>query len=810
MSNLLLKELDVTNFRSICGHVHAPLDAKVVLVHGENGSGKTSLLSAIELALTGSVQSLLRADPDYARQLLHRSTDNGNVTVKTKGADGEQLYEAFLDKTGAHPVTSLEQQLAAFFGERTYLPQSLLGQLLQIYQESGSDAHSPLARFVSDLLGLGRLDALEAGLKPLTDVRNVRKVVDGWSQAEIEKNRLDKLLDDQQKARAGVAETLENAIRELSGICTTLELSVEVREQTLEAVAANFLQNVDEAAFDRLTDQHRRLASIRRELADPDSGAVQDGALSPTAAEVASSAYASWESAHGARFAGLRNQIETLLPLASLPSDHAAFGAGALPLLRSEGKRLSDQAEQARLDLERLAKARGEIEIAQRQRATIDEEISRIPKSAGRLGIVLSELSSYIDGDVCPVCERDFIELESGRLADHLHEKVRRLSASGERLLALGRSRSEQQVIVERLEREIVALETRVLDAKSLAAKDRQTAALNQAVMELDALTATLAEGARLRANDVAARRAVSKAHSRDVELAAARETLGEFALSLGTVGVADEETFGSAVSRLQDLLSRETTRLAGRLALRRKGNDLLTTIQKNITRRREIDAAIAGYQHVRRRADTALQRAQALRQQGLSVRNAVDTVRSAIIRREFNDRLNRVWRDLFVRLAPGEPFVPAFRIPPSSTQRLQPKLVTEYRDDGKAGGTPGAMLSAGNLNTAALTLFIALHLSVPMALPWLILDDPVQSMDDMHITHFASLLRTLSKEHGRQIVISVHDRQLFEYLRLELSPAFTDDSLLTLELSRRPHRDTLCVSQRLRFQEETALQLVA
>jgi hypothetical protein len=67
VTDLLLKELDVTDFRSIRGHVHAPLDAKVVLVHGENGAGKTSLLSAIELALTGSVQSLRRADRNMRR-----------------------------------------------------------------------------------------------------------------------------------------------------------------------------------------------------------------------------------------------------------------------------------------------------------------------------------------------------------------------------------------------------------------------------------------------------------------------------------------------------------------------------------------------------------------------------------------------------------------------------------------------------------------------------------------------------------------------------------------------------------------------
>jgi DNA repair protein SbcC/Rad50 len=71
--------------------------------------------------------------------------------------------------------------------------------------------------------------------------------------------------------------------------------------------------------------------------------------------------------------------------------------------------------------------------------------------------------------------------------------------------------------------------------------------------------------------------------------------------------------------------------------------------------------------------------------------------------------------------------------------------LETGHRSGGR-GGTPGAMLSAGNLNTAALTLFLPLHLSVSVQLPWLILDDPVQSMDEVHVSQFAALLRTLSK----------------------------------------------------------------
>jgi hypothetical protein len=113
-----------------------------------------------------------------------------------------------------------------------------------------------------------------------------------------------------------------------------------------------------------------------------------------------------------------------------------------------------------------------------------------------------------------------------------------------------------------------------------------------------------------------------------------------------------------------------------------------------------------------------------------------------------------------------------------------------------RGGGGSPHHLERRQLNTAALTLFVALHLSVPRKLPLLILDDPVQSMDDVHIVPFAALMRTLSKEHRRQVVIAVHDRQLFEYLRLELSRAFSEDSLLTLELSRQPRRDTICASE--------------
>lgn len=806
MSDFILRSLDVSNFRSIRGQIHAPLDAKVVLVHGENGAGKTSLLSAIELALTGRVQSLERVDPGYEKQLLHRSATEGSVLLKALAGTSEQSFKAILNAAGSKSINTLDEHRAAFFRERAFLPQALLGQLLQIYQDAGDDAASPLAQFVSKLLGLDRLDALEAGLKPLADVRNVRKIVDAWAVAENDISRLDRFISDQRKVREDLDQLVRSTLDELATLCSALALSIEVREETLDEVAAALSDSNDTDAFARLTDQQRRLASIRREVDAAQRATLPSASAILTRSEDARGAFARWDAEYGARVSTLRRRVEAALPDILLPSDPEGFAEAALTRLRTEQKQLSDRTSQARTDMARHALAQDERDVALRQRETVDQEVARLPSDAGSLGAALAELTSFVPSDVCPVCDRDFGELDQGSLSDHIHGKVRTLSASAERLLTLGRTRSELQVTVERLEREIEAIASRKPDEETLADLDRRTAAAGALITEFESLLGALQEGARLRAADVAARRVVSEAQSRNVSLTVARDTLSDFARSIGATVLDDGESFETGLVRLSNLLTTGATSLEKRLSTRRKGNDHIATIRSVVARRKDVDDRIARDLASRQHADQALERATALRDQGNAIRNTVDKVRSAIIRREFNDRLNRVWRDLFVRLVPGEPFVPAFRIPVSSTQKLQPKLITEHRDGGDAGGTPGAMLSAGNLNTAALTLFTALHLSVPKELPWMILDDPVQSMDDVHIAHFAALLRTLSKEHERQVIVAVHDRQLFEYLKLELSPAFPEDSLLTLELSRGPRRDSLCISKRFSFKEETAL----
>jgi len=171
-----LKSVTVKDFRSIRGQVTVPLDAPVVLIHGQNGAGKTSILSAIELGLTGAVQSLGRSETDYITHLPHKSGNSGRVVLTVDGLNGQsQIANLIVTSDGVKNSHLLDGDLSRFFTERCYLAQATLGRLLELYQYQDSrKSDSALTKFVKDLLGLDRLEALIDGLHPTGDVRRLR------------------------------------------------------------------------------------------------------------------------------------------------------------------------------------------------------------------------------------------------------------------------------------------------------------------------------------------------------------------------------------------------------------------------------------------------------------------------------------------------------------------------------------------------------------------------------------------------------------------------------------------------------------
>ncbi|MGB4865646.1 MAG: hypothetical protein WBP38_07120, partial [Hyphomicrobium sp.] len=369
-------------------------------------------------------------------------------------------------------------------------------------------------------------------------------------------------------------------------------------------------------------------------------------------------------------------------------------------------------------------------------------------------------------------------------LTQHVAGQVARLTEQANTLQSLTKTRLEAGNDLARGERARDSLAARRLSPEMRNQNKARIASLTSSRTRLERLRPNVMQGANIIRNEAEARRRTSELRLSDRLSVETRSATSELCSTLGIPPPAEIEPTIDALNRVQLSIDARSQTLADRSSRRRRAleetRSLIVLEKTSAGLRREIDADT----QTLRRCELAISAADTKRQYAKDISSAAADARSSIVGRVFNSSLNKIWRDLFVRLAPTEPYVPMFRLPQSAKEQVTAQLETVHREGG-TGGTPGSMLSAGNLNTAALTLFLALHLAVKPKLPWLILDDPVQSMDEVHISQFAALLRTLSKEHGRQIVIAVHERPLFDYLALELSPAFENDRLIAVELSR-------------------------
>jgi exonuclease SbcC len=782
-----LKSLFVKDFRSIDGEVTVSLDAPIVLIHGPNGAGKTSLLSAIELALTGAVPSLSRAEPDYLAFLPHKDRPYGEVrldVVETDGTVRRGDIKVTTQGISGAPILSVAE--ASFFSERSYLAQSTLGRLLEIYQHAERKSDSPLTQFVKELLGLDRMEAVIGGLYSSGNVSRLRGPVPAYGAIRdsiaARENALRDLDQQEQEIINGLA-AREGQLRER---LTAIDPALSNSATDLPELTRRLANDPDEPALVELVRARRELVVLETSWrgATASTDTIERSTIQ-VAAQNARTAYEDWMRLNGERVEMLLARASVLFANISV-SDESGYAARA----RSLGTR-------AQSDLERVQRVLAAHEQALQRRDNLTQQLEEARARIGRLGEqitaaadanealarALSDLSAHIHSEICPVCDRDFSETSTLPLAAHVTAKISAMVEQAGRIQSLSRDRTSTGAAITHLEQLLAAALGELLAGAELNPLKAREADLTEVARQLIDEAPLMQQGDRLR--DEAGRTARMSVALQNADQAAIALTndLVNLARRVGVAAGADMPT-GELLQLAKSAIQQREDVLAERQRMRRSAVELtepLAALRRERVslqaQRRDVDRALTIMR--RRKAD-----ADALIQSARDLVRRTREARGSIVRRVFNDQLNAVWRDLFVRLAPEEPFIPAFAIPEIEGADVEAVLETHHRRGGK-GGNPLAMLSAGNLNTAALTLFLALHLSVKPKLPWLVIDDPVQSMDEVHKAQFAALLRTLSKQMKRQVIIAVHERSFFDYLTLELGPAFDGDRLNIIELGR-------------------------
>lgn len=813
-----LKSIVIENFRSLRGKIAVPLDAQVVLIHGTNGMGKTSILSAIELGLTGKVAHLSAQGEHYKSYLTNLGSNSGTISLTTTaplngaGVTGGAL--TFDDQHfKAQPLLRPEE--ARFFSERCYLPQATLGRLLEIYDEQKAGTTSPLTLFVKELLGLDPLDALVDGLDPAFHVSRVRRIAPDYRHLEELKQSLLGQISASQRTISVATEDAEGRRIRLNAMLAEMAALAGsatgiVVTATTELADLSTALKTDRDQDGRKTDLGRQRSDLRgllsRWQALPVADTSRDQASKQRADQVALEAMERWRTQSGAMLEKAVDEVRAFF--SDVPSldegperSHsealrraAAEEARCVQLLRRHGEAI-DFAKQLRI-------------VEQRARNRIDEinqDLAVAVKDAKTLANALAGIVPHITGETCPVCDRDFSDQQEGPLSAHVAAKIAVLTGEAGRLQALATERAEENRRLVEAQRDLLASGSNELSSEDVAEYTVRQAKMADLSRQLRDLSSVATQGALLMATTSATRRELALAIRSAEQSVSLLPEVREAVLQATGRDVSTYPSIDQAIKDAIHLVDNEIDR-AERLAVLR--SDSLAEVDRRVQDIERI-GALNSAQECRttqlEQVKQALKEVDATRTRAKMVSEAAGEVRSAIIKKVFSTSLNRTWRDLFVRLAPSEQFVPAFRLPSDRTGKVEAILETLHRS-GQASGSPGAMLSQGNLNTAALTLFLALNLSVPVRQPWLILDDPVQSMDDVHIAQFAALLRTLAKGIGRQVVIAVHERALFDYLTLELSPAYPGDSLITVEVARSFGGDAIVTPMAYSFERDRAI----
>jgi len=179
-------------------------------------------------------------------------------------------------------------------------------------------------------------------------------------------------------------------------------------------------------------------------------------------------------------------------------------------------------------------------------------------------------------------------------------------------------------------------------------------------------------------------------------------------------------------------------------------------------------------------------------REQQISARNrsgdlaqrvieALREASSSVVQERLNE-ISPLLQSIYSRVDPH----PSFRMVKFLARIVRGKghlstVVSDPLED-KESALPSTILSSSQLNALAVAVFLSLNIGIRQPpLPIAIMDDPLQSLDDINLLGLVDLLRRTKAQ--RQLLVSTHDSRFGSLLSRKLRPTHTGERTTVIEL---------------------------
>lgn len=234
------------------------------------------------------------------------------------------------------------------------------------------------------------------------------------------------------------------------------------------------------------------------------------------------------------------------------------------------------------------------------------------------------------------------------------------------------------------------------------------------------------------------------------------------------------------AITAALDAVARE---LAFVLELQKRGEELSLQLTQagDVAKRTELEKEVESLRASLKEKDGELKERSVTGELGQRIIDGLREATSAVVSMRL-EQLNPLLQTIYSRIDPH----PAFRAVSFLSEMVRGRgcLYTVVQDlvSRVESDDPKTVLSSSQMNALAVSVFLSLNLGMTQPpLAALVLDDPLQSLDDINLLGLIDLLRRTKDQ--RQLCLSTHDSRFAKLLAHKLRPGAEGQRCIMIEL---------------------------